>query len=31
VTFCQTVSQGNSEGSWKMSERSGDGVVIGWP
>jgi hypothetical protein len=31
VTFCQTVNQGKSELSWKMSARSGEGAVIGWP
>ena len=31
VTFCRTVSQGKSEASWKISERSGDGAVIGSP
>jgi hypothetical protein len=31
VTFCQTVSQGKSELSWKMSERSGEGLVIACP
>ena len=26
LTFCQTVSQGKSEVSWKIRLRSGDGV-----
>ncbi len=31
LTFCQTLSQGSSEVSWKIRLRSGDGPVTASP